>query len=418
MIRVLHDRPPRACGGWTRRDLLRAGTLGWLSARYGCPVRTGAAAPARSIIFLMMVGAPSSIDTFDPKPTAPLAIRGPYRAIRVRGSEALVTECFPRLARRGDRIAFVRAMHHSAAPIHETGQQLLQTGRLCNEREYPHFGAVAASLLGGTLPWALLPGPIRDTGVDASHGQSPLPGGPPPIRWEDAAGAALIAGRPLREQADALARAAEHAPTPPLVADSAVRAALDLAAEPERIRDAYGRHRFGQCCLLARRLVERGVPCVTVNMFDTVFGEVTWDTHGSAPFHPITAIGETLAPQFDRAYAALLDDLAERGLLDTTLVVATGEMGRSPAINPAGGRDHWPRAWTALLAGGGVRGGRAIGATDPLGGEPIERPVSPAELVATLYSALGIPLDLRLPGPDGEAIPLVPAGTQPVAELF
>ena len=136
------------------------------------------------------------------------------------------------------------------------------------------------------------------------------------------------------------------------------------------VQDRYGRNRFGQSCLLARRLIEAGVRFVTVNMFETVFDEITWDIHGSAPFSPIEAYRDLVGPMFDKAYASLLEDLHERGLLDNTMVVAMGEFGRTPKINPAGGRDHWPQCWTMSMAGGGVKGGQVVGASDETGRLP------------------------------------------------
>jgi uncharacterized protein (DUF1501 family) len=196
------------------------------------------------------------------------------------------------------------------------------------------------------------------------------------------------------------------------------RDAFDLSAEPAAARDRYGRTRFGQSCLLARRLVERGVRFVTVNMFETVFNEITWDIHGSAPFSPIECYKNEVGPNFDNAYSALLDDLATRGLLDTTMVLAFGEFGRTPKINPAGGRDHHPACWSVLFAGGPVQGGRVVGASDETGYAPKDRPVTTAEIAATVYQGLGISLDTELPGPQGRPIRIVDHGVEPIAELF
>ncbi len=142
------------------------------------------------------------------------------------------------------------------------------------------------------------------------------------------------------------------------------------------MRDRYGRTRFGQSCLLARRLIERGVRFVTVNMFETVFNEITWDIHGSAPFSPIECYKNEVGPNFDNAYTALLEDLSRRGMLETTMVLAFGEFGRTPKINPAGGRDHHPACWTVLFAGGPIQGGRVVGASDEIGYAPKDRPVT------------------------------------------
>jgi hypothetical protein len=177
-------------------------------------------------------------------------------------------------------------------------------------------------------------------------------------------------------------------------------------------------NKFGQSCLLARRMVERGVRFVTINMFETVFDEITWDIHGSAPFTPITAYRDIVGPWFDHGYSSLLEELKERGLLETTLVVAMGEFGRTPKVNPAGGRDHWPQCWTILFAGGGVKGGRVVGASDEIGAYPQDRPVTPAEVAATVYHALGIDLEHELTGPQGRPIPVVDYGVKPITELF
>jgi uncharacterized protein (DUF1501 family) len=196
------------------------------------------------------------------------------------------------------------------------------------------------------------------------------------------------------------------------------RAAFDLAKEPATTRDRYGRTRFGQSCLLARRLIEAGVRLATVNMFETVFDEVTWDIHGSRPFTDIGEMAKLVAPNFDRAYSTLLEDLKERGLYETTVVAAVGEFGRTPKINPAGGRDHHPGVWTILLGGGPVKGGRVVGESDELGYAPKTRPVTPGEVVATLYKALGLDAHKELPGPQNRPLPLVDYSAQPIKELF
>jgi hypothetical protein len=177
-------------------------------------------------------------------------------------------------------------------------------------------------------------------------------------------------------------------------------------------------NRFGQCLLMARRLIEAGVRFVTVNTFLTVFNEITWDIHGTKPFTSIEGMKDIVAPMYDQAYAALLEDLESRGLLGETLVCNLAEFGRTPRVNPAGGRDHWPQCWTTYFAGGGVQGGRVVGKSDPIGGYPAERPVSPPEVVATIFHSLGLDLETHLPGPAGRPFPLVDFGTKPVLELF
>jgi hypothetical protein len=165
-------------------------------------------------------------------------------------------------------------------------------------------------------------------------------------------------------------------------------------------------------------LIEAGVRFVTVNMFETVFDEITWDIHGSKPFSPISCYRDLVGPMFDMAYSSLLQDLHDRGLLTNTMVLAMGEFGRTPKVNPAGGRDHWPQCWSIIMAGGGVKGGQVIGASDEIGATPKDRPTSPAEVAATIYKGLGISLELELPGAQGRPIPLVERGVEPIKELF
>jgi hypothetical protein len=264
----------------------------------------------------------------------------------------IVSELFPRIAERADRIAFIRSMHHHAAPIHETGQQLLQTGRLGGDgRESPHIGAVLSSL--GYGPWAILPGPLGDTGADLGHGQTAGPLGP---HCQPRHG-----GRP----------------------------GLFLAN-----------------CIDAVSRIENGYRLVVVNSHSTVYDGESWDCHADGGRLNTTLDDyRVIAPLFDIAFTAVIEQLRERGLLDTTLVVAAGEFGRTPLINSRGGRDHWPGVWTILLAGAGVHGGAVIGSSDKLGGEPADRPVTPAEFVATIYHAFGV--DPR---------PL--ANAEPIGELF
>jgi uncharacterized protein (DUF1501 family) len=228
----------------------------------------------------------------------------------------------------------------------------------------------------------------------------------------DAAAAAFETSGQARQMDDNFALAYR------LMSSPQARAAFALEQEPAAVRDRYGRTRFGQSCLLARRLIERGVRFVTVNMFETVFDEVTWDIHGSRPFTDINQMAREVAPNFDQGWSALLEDLDNRGLLQSTIVTAMGEFGRTPKINPAGGRDHHPGVWTILLGGGPIRGGRVVGESDELGYVPKSRPVTPAEVAATLYRGLGIDAHRELPGPQNRPIPLVDYGVQAIGELF
>jgi hypothetical protein len=203
-----------------------------------------------------------------------------------------------------------------------------------------------------------------------------------------------------------------------LMSSPKAREAFDLQKEPAAVRDRYGRTRFGQSCLMARRLVESGVRFVTVNMFETVFDELTWDIHGSKPFTDIQEMAKVIAPNFDQGYSALLEDLGARGLLSSTIVVATGEFGRTPKINPAGGRDHHPGVWSMLIGGGPIGGGRIIGESDEQAYTPRTRPVTPGEVAATVLRGLGIDPHRELPGPQNRPLPVVDFGVKPIGELF
>jgi hypothetical protein len=196
------------------------------------------------------------------------------------------------------------------------------------------------------------------------------------------------------------------------------REAFDLSKEPATVREQYGMNRFGQCCLLARRLVEAGVRFVTINTFLTVFDEITWDIHGTKPFTSIEGMKNIVAPMYDTAYSALIEDLDQRGMLDATLVCNLAEFGRTPRVNPAGGRDHWPQCFTCYFAGGGVQGGRVVGSSDPIAAVPADRPVEPADIVATIFHSLGLNLEKSLPGPSGRPFPIVDFGHHEIHELF
>jgi Protein of unknown function (DUF1501) len=391
---TLGHEPSPAGAGVTRREFLRCGGAGLGALGFGLrELDAGTAIRStseRSVILLLLVGGPSQLETFDPKPDAPAEVRGPFRSIATRCPGVRVCEHLPRMAARMDRLAVVRSMHHETAPIHETGYQLLQTGRLCRAgEEHPHIGSVVARLEGqrnGVPPFVVLPGPIAGTGVDISHGQS--------------AGWLGSAYDPFYPVAD----------WPSLNPGS-------RSAKTEKASREYGPTPFGQSCLRARRLIESGVRLVTVNMFDTVFNRVTWDCHGSAPFSTLDDYSRDLLPTLDQAFTALIDDLEQRGRLETTLVIAAGEFGRTPRLNATGGRDHWPGVWSVVLAGGGVRGGQVVGASDARAASPSDRPVTPRDLLATIYHSLGIDPTQSFSRPDGESYVLVEDGAE-IRELF
>ncbi|MCS7166142.1 MAG: DUF1501 domain-containing protein [Gemmatales bacterium] len=435
MLILESRRPVRFCDGMTRRDFLRIGglTAGAVGLTLSELRQLGASdrASAQACILLFLVGGPSHLDTFDPKPQAPTEVRGPFRPIATRVPGIHITELFPQLAARMDRLALVRTVYHQEAAVHEAGHQLMQTGRLCCwDCEYPHYGAVVSKLLGQRFavpPFAVVPGPIGNTGICVSHGQGAGFLGAeyepiylaPHLPQTDLARldthAALLhafdqAQRHLTRQGSTDTRVSWLTP--------ALRQALKLESEPPSLRQRYGYYTFGQSCLLARRLIEAGVRLVTVNMFETVYDTVTWDCHadGASLGSTLEDYRRTLGPMLDQTLSALLDDLATRGLLESTLVVALGEFGRTPMLNPRGGRDHHIGAWTILFAGGGIRGGVVVGRTDSWGMYPEERPVSAMEVAATVYQALGISPRTRLRLPNGTLQPL--ADAEPIWELF
>lgn len=423
MLRFEGEKGAKTCDGLTRRDFLRVGALGAGAVGLSlADLHGGSANKDINCILLFLVGGPSQLDTWDLKPNAPDTIRGPFRPTATNVPGVQIAEHFPRMAQRAQHYAIVRSVHHDEAPIHETGQQMMQTGHLFRGgQEYPHYGAVLSQQHGarveGMPPFVVLPAPIGNTGVSVSHGQG---AGGLGSRHEPF----VLHAEPdrLLDAVDGAHRAFDSGTTsqPALgqLFTSRAKKAFDLAGEKDDLRDRYGRNTFGQSCLLARRLVEHGVRLATVNMFETVFDAVTWDCHadGGTLATTLDDYRDTLCPMFDRAYSSLLDDLTERGLLENTLVVAMGEFGRTPLLNPRGGRDHWPGVWSILFAGGGVRGGQVVGSSDALGAEPRDRPVTPAEVAATIYRALGIDARTTIPGPDNRPTPLVAA--VPISELL
>lgn len=455
MLSLKSNRPVRFGDGLSRREFLRVSGLSvGLGLAPLAGLKAGSAAREAACIQIMLVGGPSHLETWDPKPDAPAEIRGPFQAIRTTVPGLLFSEHLPRMAASAHRFAVLRSIHHHEAPIHEIGFELLQTGGTFQaDFDRPHFGAMVSKCTDpsrGVPPWVVTPRPIGDTGVPIGHSQSSGFLGPefgPLCAAADCASLRLFETTkssqlpPTRlKPRSALMEALEGAqrgvenrnggthPTrevlpspsegPVILLNSRTRAAFNLDAEPPSMRARYGWNPFGQSCLLARRLVEHGVRVVTVNMFDTVFHRVTWDCHANGSDLPSTLedYRRVLCPMLDQAFCALLDDLSDRGLLGHTVVVCMGEFGRTPKLNSRGGRDHWPGVWSGIVAGGPIQGGRVIGASDPLAREPKERPIHPCEIVATVYHVLGIDPAAIVPGPDGKPIRLVEAA--PIWELF
>ncbi len=353
----------------SRRDFLRATATGAATLALA---HTATAQPANSLagfgrakscIFINRVGGPAHLDTFDPKPEAPSDVRGPFRPIQTSVPGVHISELFPKLAAHANKFSLIRSMNHDAPPVHECGFQLLNTGRMFGDGpEWPSAGAVVSHLTRSTAIVRSHANTI-DTGISVSHGQS--------------SGWLKCNVRNYVSQQFSFAEMLTGSIYP-------------FAAREFR----------------------------TVNQFSTVFDSPSWDCHadGGSLSTTLADVRNIVAPSFDEAYATLLTQLEERGLLESTLVVATGEFGRTPKLNSSGGRDHWAGCWTALVAGGGTQGGRIIGASDRTGSEPAERPVSPQELVSTIFHALGIAANATIPDPDGAPVAVYP-GT-PVSELF
>lgn len=366
----------------------------------------------RSCILVFHYGGPSHLDTFDPKPKAPAEVRGQYATIATAVPGIRVCEHLPLTARIMDRLALVRSVHHpmrnhnSAAAEVFTGrtpaggdQELLAD----DPRSVPNIGSAVSYALGKrahTLPHVALPYTLYN--VVQLPGQTPgLLGGAfdrfqvdrdpsgPDFRLTAFEGLTDLADRAgLLKALDrtAIERRAEvrRDRALKLLADPSVRRLFDLSAEPERLKERYGKSRFGQSLLLARRLVEGGVNFVSVYDGQHNGQEANWDSHEKLfPRH------KQLIPPSDRGFSVLMEDLENRGLLDSTLVVAIAEFGRTPKINGNAGRDHWPDCFTAVLAGGGVSGGAVYGASDKIGAYPALDPVSPADIAATIYSRFG-----------------------------
>jgi hypothetical protein len=442
----------RACNGPTRREILQAGGAGLLgltlprlwAAQAAQPGATGKAR-AKSVLFLFLFGGPSQLETYDMKPDAPSGIRGPFRPIAARTPGLRICEHLPRLAQVSDQFCVIRTMthrhnDHNACHIIQTGHHLppAQRGAAnvdATDKDWPAFGSVVEYLdqqaaRGTPRPfpsYVYLPNRLGHIqGYDRSgqyagwlgRAYNPLateirkrgPGDNPYFRTcTDEELDFRIRGttadpeltldrldrrRSLLEQFEAARRVsaqtdreATHdrfrARALELVASEKIRTALDVRREPDRLRDRYGRHLFGQATLMGRRMIEAGARFVTV-LWDAPDG-YSWDSHVHSD-----DVKNHLLPGLDQALAALLSDLKERGLLEETLVVCLGEIGRTPQGTARWGRGHWSYCFPAVLAGAGVRGGILFGRSDRDAGYPAENPVSPEDLAATIYDALGI----------------------------
>lgn len=418
----------------TRREVLRltaAGTSGlWLAD--SLPRRARAATPpaqrsgqAKSVIQVWLWGGPPHIDTFDPKPEAGSDYAGPFKAIETNVSGIRICELLPLLAKQADKYALIRSMTHSSN-AHETATYMVQTGHRAGERViYPGTGAVVSRFCGpeggysGQLPpYIALTEPLGrfdEAGFLGARYKPFATGGDPsqPKFLVEGIAAQGISDQQQRDRREllnklnTLPRALPQNPVLKALARSEEQAydmilgegakVFDLATEKDDLRERYGRNKFGQSCLMARRLVEKGVPYITINYNG-------WDTHKDN----FTTLRRKL-PELDKGLATLLQDLSERGLLDGTIVWCGGEFGRTPKADFSapwnGGRGHWGKAFSTLVAGGGFRGGQVVGATDARGEEVKTRPVSPGEVIASMYTLLGIEESARRLHPQGAESP-------------
>jgi hypothetical protein len=441
----------------SRRSVLAAGfgsLAGLASARRASGNEKSAGfGRAKRCIFLFMWGGPSQLDTFDMKPAAPDNIRGPFKPVSTSVPGVQICEHFAQLPKLMDKVALVRSLGHDD-PAHLSSGHATVTGHLApvlksdkdppSSKDSPHVGSVLAKLRPVAaelpsfvmLPWKAFhpsaPGgqaPGQHGGwLGSAHDPLLVEGDPnakdwrvPALRLQDGLTPQLLADRhallseldvqrAAMDRSGAAARlTAQQDRALSLLSSSTVAEAFDLSRETDAMRERYGRHIHGQCVLLARRLIERGVPIVNVNWHND--GQNFWDTHGNN----FNRLKNDLIPPADRALAALLTDLEERGLLEDTIVAWVGEFGRKPQITGTTGREHWPYCYSGLLAGGGITGGAVYGASDATASYPASNPATPQDYAATLFHALGVPHDQTLLDANGR--PHAVYGGRPL-ELF
>ncbi|MBX3432062.1 MAG: DUF1501 domain-containing protein [Pirellulales bacterium] len=420
----------------TRRGFLTVGAVGglglsladWFALRSTVSAAENAyvtpPVKAESVIHIFLPGGLSAQDSFDPKPLAPIEYRGELKAIPTKIPGEQFSELMPRTAGVADKITVIRSLTHSEA-AHERGEMNMLTGyRPSPALEYPSLGSVVSHEFGPrkNLPAYIcvpeMPSPYAGPGyLSAAYapfalGDDParngfqvrdlnLPGGVDEARFARRRAALEAVNKSFVDatQADGVvAMNSFYERAFDLIGSASAREAFRIEAEDAAMRDRYGRHQPGQRMLLARRLVEAGARFVTLS-----YGG--WDHHVN-----VTGNMRRLMPAFDQAFAALVSDLDERGLLDTTLVMVTTEFGRTPKLNQDAGRDHWAKVFSVALAGGGVRRGAIVGSSGPTASEPTDCPVTPEDLAATVYHQLGIPPEKELIAPGNRPIEIVNNG--------
>lgn len=413
-------------GGTSRRGFLRVGALGFAGLALPDTLRAAEGKAEGAVICVFLAGGPSHLETYDPKPDAPIEYRGPFGALPTNVAGIRVSDLLPRHARIADKFAIVRSCSHETS-AHEGGKKRMLTGHVTKPgdeevvMDLPPVSAVVARQMGARpgMPASVVCPPgvyytkaaYLGRGYDALEfyaGQSPknlvMPRGMTVDRLGDRR-ELLAAMDDLRRSRDMEGVDACHARAFDLVTGPAARDAFDLGREPQSVRDRYGKDWVGTACLQALRLVEAGVRFVTV-------GWAGWDDHDGLK----DKIAER-APILDQAVASLIEDLYARGLDRKVTVMVMGEFGRTPRMaSDRGGRDHWPQAMSVLLSGGGMRMGQAVGATGPRGEEPVERRVAPEDILATVYKNLGIDPRAEFVNMSGRPVPILPRG-EPIREL-
>ena len=435
------SKPARTnCDGITRRNALRIGAtglLGGLSLPWLLEAQARAATPkpgkAKACIFIFLEGGPSQLDMWDLKPEAPAEIRGPYKPISTAVPGTQICEHLPLCAKFANKYTIVRSHCHNDNG-HNTGYHYVMTGykadfadgntRTPNNHLYPSLGSIVSRELGPktTLPPYINMPHMMNAGGAGFYGSEHAPfvieSNPVQADFEVQDLSPLVKLSTLRqdrrsrlladleklekeqtEQGRAKAMSTYYQRARELMTSAEAKKAFDIRSEPESVRKAYGYTALGQCCLLSRRLVEAGCRFVGVD-------HSGWDHH----FTIFPSLEKDMLPHVDRAYSALLADLEQRGLLDSTLVVMMGEMGRTPGINKDAGRDHWSMAQSILFAGGGVKPGQVIGATDKKASAPTADPVSVEDVLCSVFGQLGIDTTKTYHTPLGRPVPIVDGG--------
>lgn len=427
------------CDGITRRHALRIGTSGLIGGlslprllELQANAATGQRAPAQACIFIFLEGGPSQLDMWDMKPDAPIEIRGPFRPIRTSVPGTMITEHLPNCARIAHKYTIVRNHSHNDNG-HNTGYHYCMTGyradfpdgntRMPNNHLYPSIGSIISRELGPrtTLPPYINMPHIMAGGGPGFYGSEHAPfvieSNPVAADFEvqdlrplEGIGASRQARRRRlladvenlerqRMQGRARSMSTYYQRAQDLMGSAEARRAFDIRSEPESVRATYGYTGLGQCALLARRLVQAGCRFVGID-------HSGWDHH----FTIFPSLEKDMLPHVDRAYSALINDLDQRGMLSNTLVVIMGEMGRTPGVNNDAGRDHWSMAQSVIFAGGGVRPGQVLGATDRRASAPVSDPVSVEDILRTLLHQMGIDSTKTYYTPLGRPVPIVDGG--------